>query len=104
GAMPHKSDDGAPLEAAERVVLAMKVFITISADAADKELKESFVWKIAAEPLLELNDREVLDTFLYHVAALGRVEGAAQRLNQQSAALDKLSEVMAELSKRWESK
>lgn len=103
-AVPRNADDGTPLEAPERVVLAMKLFITMSAEAADKKLKKSFVWKTAAEPLLELNNRDVLDTFLYHVAALGRVEGAAQRLNQQPEALDKLAEVMADLSKRWQRK
>lgn len=104
GAVPGKSDDGSPLEAPERVVLAMKFFLTMASDASDRKLKESFVWKTAAAPLLELNEREVLDTFLYHVAALGRVEGAAQRLNGQPEALEKLSQVMAELTERWQKK
>ncbi len=104
GAVPAKSDNGEQLEPADRIAVAMKVFITVAAETADRKLKKSFVWKTAADPLLELNQREVLDTFLYHVAALGRTEGAAQRLSAQPEALDKLAEVMAEMSERWEKK
>lgn len=103
-AVPAKSDKPEQLEPADRVVLAMKVFITMAAETADRKLKKSFVWKTAADPLLELNEREVLDTFLFHVAALGRAEGAAQRLNAQPEAMDKLVEVMAEMSERWQKK
>lgn len=104
GAVPSTSDEGTPLEPPERFVVAMKLFLTIAAEASDNKLKQSFVWKIAADPLLELNEREVLDTFLYHVAALARVEGAAARINGQPEAFDKLAQVMAELSERWRKK
>lgn len=104
GAVPNKADDGAPLEAPERVTLAMKLFVTIPADVDDRELKQSFVWKTAAEPLLKLNEREVLDAFLYHVAALGRVEGAAQRINAQPEAMRKLGQVIGEMDEQLRKK
>ena len=104
GAAPRVSDDGTPLEAPERLGLAMKLFLIIATDTADRKLQKSFVWQTAAVPLLELQEREVLETFLYHVAALGRVEGAAQRLHAQPEAVDKLAQVMAELSEQWQRK
>lgn len=68
---------------------------------AERRLKKTFVWQTAAEPLLELENKDALEPFLFHVAALAHAEGAAQWLNANREATEKLDAALSEFHERW---
>jgi tetratricopeptide (TPR) repeat protein len=101
GAVSHKAEDGTPLGPSERAVAALQLFMLTTDMVAEKKLKKTFVWQTAVEPLLELQKKDALEPFLFHVAALARVEGAAQWLNANREATDKLNAALTEFHERW---
>jgi hypothetical protein len=61
---------------AARLVHAMQSLLTVATELHETAPDMAFVWKNAAAPLQELSQRELLETFLYVVAELAKLDGA----------------------------
>lgn len=61
---------------AARFVHAMQSLLTVANEKHEKTPELAFVWKNAAAPVQELSQRGLLETFLYVVADLARLDGA----------------------------
>jgi hypothetical protein len=75
-------------------VWAATALLTVMANRGDAVDQRGFVWTHAYSTLRTLNDRGVLDTWLYHVAAIAELEGAQAWLDTHESDVLGLQKVM----------
>lgn len=84
------------LNASDQFVWSLVALLTTMSNTSDPELMQGFVWTHAYNSLLTLSKRGVLDTYLYHVAAIGKLDGATQWLDEHDSDVVGLAKVMDE--------
>lgn len=87
--------------ASARFVNSLQLFVTMRAEMADKGGKREAPWPAVLQPLTFLSEKEALEPFLYHVAALGRSEGAVQWINEHSDSMEQLGDAINEYHARF---
>lgn len=84
------------LNASDQFVWSIAALLTVMARDAGSRQNEGFVWSRAYTSLNTLSERGVLDTYLYHVAAIGQLAGAQDWLDAHPSDVRGLAKVMDE--------
>lgn len=81
--------------AADRLSLVLQRFVLESVGTAGPAQRDSVLWAATIEPLLSLAEHDVLDAYLYFVAALARTEGSPEWLSAHRDKFERLVEYLA---------
>jgi hypothetical protein len=85
---------------AVRFVNAMEKLVTVMAEMHESTPELAFVWKHAAAPLHELSKAGVLQTFLYQVAALAKLDGSREWLEEHPKERGQLQAALMEAHRK----
>lgn len=80
---------------ADHLNLVLQSFVLESVSTAGPLQRDSALWQAAIDPLLSLADHDVLDAYLYFVAALARTEGSPEWLSAHRQKFERLVEYLA---------
>ncbi|MGC3980237.1 MAG: tetratricopeptide repeat protein [Steroidobacteraceae bacterium] len=84
------------LNASDRFVWTLATLLTVMARDDDRPTAQGFIWTHSFNSLNTLSERGVLDTYLYHVAAIGKLDGAEAWLRAHQQDVLGLAKVMDE--------
>lgn len=83
------------VSAAERLSQFLQCFVLQSVSTAGSPQTTSVLWDSAIVPLLSLAEHDVLDAYLYFVAALARTDGSPEWLSANRQKFERLVEYLA---------
>lgn len=80
---------------ADQLSRFLQRFILNVVNAADPAMTGTVLWSGAVEPILAMAEHDVLDTYLYFVAALARTQGSPEWLGAHRQKFERLVEYLA---------